>query len=156
MHVTRRYFLQATGAATAYLGVAPFDLVGILAQRLGRTLCKCKEAYHPGEEQFQELVQLYGPETWGKLGVNYGPKFALCRPKGCDTCNNSGYKGRMGLHELLVATDTLKRLIARRGSIDEIRTQAMKEGMTTLLQDGIRKVVGGHLDLKSVKAVCIK
>ena len=142
------------------MGLDPFNfadaLIGILAQRLGRTLCKCKEPYHPEEEQFQELVELYGPEAWEKLGVNYGPKFALCRPKGCDECNDTGYKGRVGIHELLVASDTLKRMIAKRAAVDEIRTQAMKEGMTTLLQDGIRKVVGGILDLKSVKAVCIK
>ncbi len=62
----------------------------------------------------------------------------------------------MGLHELLVATDVTKSLIAKRASIEEIRNQAMKEGMTTLLQDGIWKVLGGHIDLKSVKAVCIK
>jgi type II secretory ATPase GspE/PulE/Tfp pilus assembly ATPase PilB-like protein len=142
------------------MGLDPFNfadaLIGILAQRLGRTLCKCKELYHPGEEQFQELVELYGPEAWETLGVNYGPKFALCRHQGCDECNDTGYKGRVGLHELLVASDTLKRMIAKRASVDEIRTQAVKEGMTTLLQDGIRKVVAGLLDLQAVKAVCIK
>ena len=96
------------------------------------------------------------PSWWATLGVNYGPKFALCRHQGCDECNDTGYKGRVGLHELLVASDTLKRMIAKRASVDEIRTQAVKEGMTTLLQDGIRKVVAGLLDLQAVKAVCIK
>lgn len=132
-------------------------LLGILAQRLTRTLCKsCKETYHPAAGEFEELLQLYGEEYADRLGVKYSKKLQLFRPKGCKECNETGYKGRMGLHELLVATDVTKSLIAKRASIEEIRNQAMKEGMTTLLQDGIWKVLGGHIDLKSVKAVCIK
>ena len=62
----------------------------------------------------------------------------------------------MGLHELLAATDDAKRLIAKRASIEDIRNQAIRDGMTTLLQDGLMKVLEGKVDLKSVKAVCIK
>jgi type II secretory ATPase GspE/PulE/Tfp pilus assembly ATPase PilB-like protein len=131
-------------------------LLGILAQRLTRTLCKCKEAYHPDSTELEELAHLYGPEHWEKLGVEYSDGFTLHRPKGCAECNDTGYKGRMGLHELLFATDDAKRLIAKRASIEDIRNQAIRDGMTTLLQDGIWKVLSGHIDLKSVKTVCVK
>jgi type II secretory ATPase GspE/PulE/Tfp pilus assembly ATPase PilB-like protein len=141
--------------------IDPFNfadaLLGILAQRLVRTLCKdCKEAYAPSQEEFAELMESYGLEHWDKLGLRYSPEFRLYRPKGCAKCGGSGYKGRMGLHELLVGTDTIKRLIQRRDPVEQIRNQAMAEGMTTLLQDGIMKVVHGHTDFQQVRAVCMK
>jgi type II secretory ATPase GspE/PulE/Tfp pilus assembly ATPase PilB-like protein len=141
--------------------IDPFNfadaLLGILAQRLVRTLCKdCKEAYAPSQEEFAELMESYGLEHWDQLGVRYSKEFRLYRPKGCSKCGGSGYKGRMGLHELLVGSDTLKRLIQRRETIEVIRNQAMAEGMTTLLQDGIMKVIQGHTDFQQVRAVCIK
>jgi type II secretory ATPase GspE/PulE/Tfp pilus assembly ATPase PilB-like protein len=132
-------------------------LIGILAQRLSRRLCaKCKEPYNPDRAEVDALVALYGTERWADLGVSYGPELQLFRAKGCRECNDTGYKGRIGLHELLVATDDTKRLIAKRAPIDEIRRQAMKDGMTTLLQDGIWKILNGHVDLGSIKTVCIK
>jgi len=141
--------------------IDPFNfadaLLGILAQRLVRTLCKdCKEAYKPSQEEFAELMEEYGLEWWDKLGVKYTPEFTLFRPKGCAKCINSGYKGRMGIHELLLATDELKRMIQKRDPIEKIRRQAIQEGMRTLLQDGIEKVVVGHTDFKQVRAVCMR
>ena len=62
----------------------------------------------------------------------------------------------MGIHELLVATDEMKRMIQQKASVENMRIQAMKDGMSTLLQDGLEKVLGGHSDYKSVRAVCIK
>jgi type II secretory ATPase GspE/PulE/Tfp pilus assembly ATPase PilB-like protein len=143
------------------MDIDPFNfadaLLGILAQRLARTLCgACKEPYAPTQEEFAELMQEYGVEYWDALGLRYSPEFRLYRPKGCPKCNDSGYKGRMGLHELLVATDEMKRKIQRRDPIEELRKQAMRDGMTTLLQDGIQKVIQGMLDFKQVRAVCIK
>jgi len=142
------------------MDIDPFNfadaLLGILAQRLVRTLCTCKEAYHPSQEEFAELMESYGVEYWDGLGVRYSPEFTLHRPKGCTRCNNTGYKGRMGIHELLVASDELKRMIQRRTPVEQIRQQAMQEGMTTLLQDGILKVMQGHTDFPQVRAVCIK
>lgn len=132
-------------------------LLGILAQRLARTLCaKCKEAYHPDRARLEELAKLYGPMHWDKLGIKPNQELTLYKARGCKGCGDTGYKGRMGLHELLVATDDAKALIARRAAIDELRNQAIQDGMTTLLQDGIWKVLKGHMDLKSVKSVCIK
>ncbi len=143
------------------MDIDPFNfadaLLGILAQRLARTLCKdCKEPYAPSQEEFAELMQEYGVEHWGTLGVRYTPELRLYRAKGCPKCGNSGYKGRMGLHELLVATDEMKRMIQKRDPIEQLRLQAMRDGMTTLLQDGIQKVLQGSLDFKQVRAVCIK
>lgn len=143
------------------MDIDPFNfadaLLGILAQRLVRTLCKdCKEPYTPTPEEFAELMESYGVEHWDKLGVRYGPELALHRPKGCAKCGGSGYKGRMGLHELLVGTDEIKRMIQRREPVELLRKQAAKDGMTSLLQDGVEKVLGGHTDFKQVRAVCIK
>ncbi|HVQ28044.1 MAG TPA: GspE/PulE family protein, partial [Vicinamibacteria bacterium] len=143
------------------MDIDPFNfadaLLGILAQRLARTLCKdCKEPYVPSQEEFAELMEEYGVESWDALGIRYSTDFKLYRPKGCPKCSGSGYKGRMGVHELLVATDEIKRKIQRREPIEELRKQAMRDGMTTLLQDGIQKVVQGSMDFKQVRAVCIK
>ena len=90
------------------------------------------------------------------LGIKYSPDLKLFRAKGCAKCNNSGYKGRMGIHELLVGTDDMKRSIQKRESVEKMREQAQRDGMTTLLQDGIAKVLKGMSDFKSVRAVCIK
>jgi type II secretory ATPase GspE/PulE/Tfp pilus assembly ATPase PilB-like protein len=141
--------------------IDPFNfadaLLGIMAQRLVRTLCKdCKEEYAPTQEEFAELMEMYGLEHWDTLGIRYSPAFKLFRPKGCPKCGGTGYKGRMGIHELLVATDEIKRKIQKREPIEELRKQAQKDGMTTLLQDGIQKVVKGITDFKQVRAVCIK
>ncbi len=143
------------------MDIDPFNfadaLLGILAQRLVRTLCKdCKEPYTPTPEEFAELMESYGVEHWDQLGVRYSPELKLHRPKGCAKCGGSGYKGRMGLHELLVGTDEIKRLIQRREPVELLRKQATKDGMTSLLQDGVEKVLGGHTDFKQVRAVCIK
>jgi type II secretory ATPase GspE/PulE/Tfp pilus assembly ATPase PilB-like protein len=142
------------------MDIDPFNfadaLLGILAQRLIRTLCKeCKEGYVPTQEEFAELMESYGLEYWDTLGIRYSPQFTLYRPKGCNKCSG-GYKGRMGIHELLVATDEMKRKIQKRDPIAELRKQAMADGMTTLLQDGIQKVIKGITDFKQVRAVCIK
>jgi type II secretory ATPase GspE/PulE/Tfp pilus assembly ATPase PilB-like protein len=141
--------------------IDPFNfadaLLGILAQRLVRTLCgACKEEYTPSGEEFAELVREFGAEHWDRVGVSYSPALKLSRPKGCPKCGGSGYKGRMGIHELLLGTDDMKRLIQKRASVEEMRRQAIAEGMTTLLQDGIIKVLRGHTDFQQVRAVCIK
>ncbi len=141
--------------------IDPFNfadaLLGIMAQRLVRTLCAaCKEEYPPSAEEFAELVREYGAEHWDRVGISYSPSLRLCRANGCAKCGDSGYKGRMGIHELLVASDDMKRMIQKRASVEEMRKQAVAEGMTTLLQDGIIKVLRGQTDFQQVRAVCIK
>ena len=143
------------------MGIDPLNfadaLLGILAQRLIRTLCKkCREAYHPDRLEFDEMVQDYGEEPFRKLNISYDDKFMLYRPKGCNACDKTGYKGRMGIHELIVATDGIKRLIQKHETVEVMRDLAMEEGMTTLLQDGIYKSIQGVTDFKQVRRVCIK
>jgi len=143
------------------MGIDPLNfadsLLGILAQRLVRTLCKnCKEAYHPTKEEYDDIEESYGPEYFAKLNIPYTDDFTLYRPKGCDACDKTGYKGRMGIHELLVNTDEIKRLIQKRASVEVIRDLGITEGMTTLLQDGIFKSLKGSTDFKQVRRVCIK
>jgi type II secretory ATPase GspE/PulE/Tfp pilus assembly ATPase PilB-like protein len=143
------------------MDIDPFNfadaLLGILAQRLVRTLCRdCKEEYYPAQNEFAELVDAYGKERWEELNVRHTPELRLYRPRGCARCANSGYKGRMAIHELLIATDEIKRMIQKHQPVEDIRNQAIEDGMRTLLQDGVQKVLQGHTDFKQVRAVCIK
>jgi len=156
------------------MGMDPFNfadaLVGVLAQRLGRTLCKsCKEAYAPDEEEMRELLDEYCYELreieenahervrreWEARYGNDG-KFTLYRAKGCEACDDSGYKGRVGIHELLEASDTVKKHILEQATVSTITATALGEGMRTLKQDGIEKVLQGLTDIHQVRKVCIK
>ena len=140
------------------MGCDPFNfsdaMLGILAQRLVKRICDgCKEPYQPTPEQFEEVVQAYGQEEWERLGIKYDGGFTLYRGRGCDKCAQSGYKGRAAIHELLVTSAEIKRLIQTRARATEIQTVAKEGGMSTLLQDGISKALAGVTDVKQVKAV---
>jgi len=163
------------------MGMDPFNfadaLVGILAQRLAKRLCaKCKQAYSPGAEEIKQLLQEYCQEllntpqfkkdakgsyerVYKDLLRNYGDdkgQFTLYRKAGCETCSNTGYKGRVGLHELLLGTDAIKKNIQEHARVAEMLATALDEGMRTLKMDGIEKVMQGITDLAQVRAVCIK
>ncbi|NGZ97496.1 MAG: general secretion pathway protein GspE [Nitrospira sp. WS110] len=132
-------------------------MLGILAMRLCKRIClHCKESYHPTQQEYDELVQGYGARYWEKLNVAYAEDFTLFRGKGCDACNHSGFKGRVALHELLVATEDLKNLIQGRARTAEILSMAMRDGMVTLLQNGIQKVLRGVTTYRQVRAVAVK
>jgi type II secretory ATPase GspE/PulE/Tfp pilus assembly ATPase PilB-like protein len=163
------------------MGMDPFNfadaLLGVLAQRLAKRLCStCKQAYEPSPEELQMLLREYTEElkhtpsfandptaaqqaildTWKK---NYGDaqgNLRLYKPVGCNTCNNSGYKGRVGLHELMVGSDQLKKLIQEHARVAEMLACALEDGMLTLKMDGIEKVLAGTTDMKQVRVVCIK
>jgi len=142
------------------MGMNPLNfadaLILVAAQRLARTLCKhCKEDYHPNKEEFEQLAHEYGEKDFKKLGIKYSGDLKLKQAKGCDRCNNTGYLGRIGVHEVLEATDTMKRMIMKQALVEELREQAQKDGMVTLKQDGIQKIFLGHTDLKQILAVCI-
>jgi type II secretory ATPase GspE/PulE/Tfp pilus assembly ATPase PilB-like protein len=166
------------------MGMDPFNfsdaLLGILAQRLARRLCsKCKEATHPSPPRSRSLLNEYCEELmntttfkkdpkagvesvykdWLRLYGNDKGQLTLYRPpetKTCEKCGGGGFKGRLGLHELLVATDALKKLIQEQRTRREIVAVALEEGMHTLKQDGIEKVLMGITHIKEVRAVCIK
>lgn len=142
------------------MGMDPFSfsdaLLCILAQRLARRLCsECKEIYKPDKKELDEIIDEYGREYFSMTNIDLS-EVNIAKPKGCPKCNNTGYKGRLGIHEVLECTDELKGLIKKKADIDEIRKQAIKDGMTTLKQDGILKVFQGLTDLKEVRRVCIK
>jgi type II secretory ATPase GspE/PulE/Tfp pilus assembly ATPase PilB-like protein len=144
------------------MGMDPFNFADavlcIMAQRLVRTLCKdCKEAYNPDMEEYKYLLREYGKEEFlENLNISYSDELELKRPNGCPKCNNTGYRGRMGLHELLMGTDEMKKLIQSKAQMKDIRDQAVLDGMTTLKQDGVGKIFSGNCDLIQVRKVCIK
>jgi type II secretory ATPase GspE/PulE/Tfp pilus assembly ATPase PilB-like protein len=144
------------------MGMDPFNFADavlcILAQRLVRTLCKdCKEAYHPTQDEYLELVREYGEDQFNKnMNIPYTDGLTINKAKGCSLCGNTGYRGRMGLHELLMGTEEVKKLIQTSARMEEIRDQAIKDGMTTLKQDGIEKIFTGNCDLLQVRKVCIR
>lgn len=127
----------------------------ILAQRLCRRLCDCKQEYQPDRKELEDIILEYGVEDFKKTGINPAT-IKLHKAVGCAKCGDSGYKGRLGIHELLKGTDEMKTLIKRKSEIEAIRKQAINDGMTTLKQDGILKCFQGLTDLKEVRKVCIK
>jgi len=162
------------------MGMDPFNfadaLLGIMAQRLARRLCKCKEAHVATPEEVQALLdefslELQATETWKKdpkaerdklldewikeFGNDKG-ELIIHTAKGCDACGNTGYKGRLGLHELLIGTDRIKKNIQEHARVAEMFATALEDGMRTLKQDGIEKVLQGITDIQQVRAVCIK
>ncbi len=80
----------------------------------------------------------------------------MVKTVGCAKCGNTGYRGRLGLHEILDCTDEMKALIKKKAEVADVRDLAIAQGMTTLKQDGILKMLQGHTDLKEVHRVCIK
>ena len=160
------------------MGIDPFNfadaLLGILAQRLAKRLCDCKEDYIADEDEIRLLAQEYSLElqktsAWVKDAKGQmesllndwreryckDKKYTLSRAKGCSSCNN-GYKGRVGLHELMVGSDNVKRLIQQKSTVETLVAACLEEGMLTLKMDGILKVLMGTTDIKQVRSVCIK
>jgi len=114
---------------------------GVLAQRLVRKICiNCREEFQPGPDQLLELNLT--PEMVAGKKFFYG--------KGCDTCNNTGYKGRMGIHELLVMTDELRDLISKEASTDELRDLCVKSGMKTLRWSGVNAIHQGLTTMEEI------
>ncbi len=138
---------DSAGAVTRLIdmGIEPFlissTLIGVLAQRLIRRICtKCRYEYEPDDEELK------------LLGVTReqvaGHKFY--KGRGCENCNNSGYKGRVGIFELLLVSPEIQNLINDRKPTQFIKNQAMKEGMTTMRQDGINQILEGITTVSEV------
>jgi type II secretory ATPase GspE/PulE/Tfp pilus assembly ATPase PilB-like protein len=142
------------------MGLNPLNFsdafLGVLAQRLVRRLCQdCREEYHPAEDEFEEVASDYGKKFFKGTGIEYHSDLTMFRPVGCETCSNTGYRGRMGIHELMEGTPDIKLMIKKQANTEMLFGQAMKEGMTTLKQDGIVKVFQGATDISEVRRVCI-
>ena len=161
------------------MGMDPFNfadaLLGILAQRLAKRLCDCKEPYFPEQDEIKSFIAEYAEdlrhtapwkadyageakklyEGWVRSYGESG-RLRFYKAAGCDKCNKTGYKGRVGLHELLVGDDEMKKLIQERARVAELFVSAVAGGMRTLKMDGMEKVMMGATDLKQVRSVCIK
>lgn len=162
------------------MGMDPFNfadaLLGVLAQRLSKRLCtKCREAYNPEQDELESLLHEYcedmhltpafvaDPQAasaaildgWRTRFADRDGRFTLYRPVGCSECTG-GYKGRVGLHELMPGSANLKRLIQERARVDDLLATALAEGMRTLRQDGIEKTLAGITDMAQVRKVCVR
>ena len=153
-HSAKETIIRVMGMGADSVNFAD-GLLGILAHRLVRTLCnKCKEAYQPSKEEYEELAEVYGKEYFESLNLSYSDDLEFYRPSGCDDCDQTGYTGRMGIHELLIVSKNIKGMIQRRENVELILQAAMAEGMTTLLQDGIQKAIQGHTDINQIRRIC--
>ncbi|WP_435628262.1 ATPase, T2SS/T4P/T4SS family [Candidatus Ferrigenium straubiae] len=163
------------------MGMDPFNfadaLLGILAQRLAKRLCgECKKPHIANPDEIKAMLTEYSNELtntatwkkdpaaatkalyeeWVKLFANDKKEFTLYEPVGCDKCTGTGYRGRVGLHELLIGTDPVKKAIQEHARVAELLAIALEEGMHTLKQDGMEKVLQGITDMHQIRAVCIK
>ena len=119
-------------------------LLGILAQRLIRTLCEdCKQAYMPDNHELQKIMLFYGDDELFNQLNEVSDKLQIYRPVGCSYCGKTGYKGRIAVHELLASSPELSDLIYARASAAEIRKLGSTQGMNTLIQDAIVKLLNG-------------
>ncbi len=138
------------------LGLDPVNFsdacVGILAQRLIRTLCSnCKEKYPATDTDMAFIKRQYGEQLLSEL--NLPEPLELYKAKGCEECGDTGYRGRTGVHELLSMTPALRSMVYKEASVAEMKQQAMEDGMRTLVQDAIFKVIKGDTDLAQVQIV---
>jgi type II secretory ATPase GspE/PulE/Tfp pilus assembly ATPase PilB-like protein/CheY-like chemotaxis protein len=144
------------------MGLDPFhfgdSLIGVISQRLVRKLCqRCRESYFPTEIEYRKILRACGEEFIATaLGIEGREQLKLYRSQGCDACGGTGYWGRLAIHEVLVATDPIKKSIQLRGTVAEIREKAISEGMVTLLQDGIKKAMKGLTDFDQLRRISLK
>jgi type II secretory ATPase GspE/PulE/Tfp pilus assembly ATPase PilB-like protein len=142
------------------MGINPLNFSdafqAVLAQRLARVLCKkCRKKYHPSDEDSAVIKKLYGKEHFDSSGLKLTPETVIYQAEGCDECYGSGYKGRLGIHELMEGTKQIKRMIKKEADPEELFAQASSEGMTTLVQDGIAKALQGLTDITEIRRVCV-
>ncbi|MCW5941306.1 MAG: Flp pilus assembly complex ATPase component TadA [Fimbriimonadaceae bacterium] len=131
------------------MGVEPYliaaTVIGVLAQRLARRLCpECKEPY---EIEMRELMR------FGIIAGEPDEMVQIYRPVGCENCRNTGYRGRTGIHELMVINDEIAELVVRRAPLADIRAAAKANGMKELREDGLKKVLAGVTDPTEVRRV---
>jgi len=162
------------------MGMDPFNfsdaLLGILAQRLARRLCSCKQSYTPEPAELTAFLREYCDELqntsrfkadpkgsmeavykdWVRAYGNDKGQLTFYKPVGCEKCGGGGFKGRCGLHELLIASDRIKKAIQEHARVAEMLGITLEEGMRTLKQDGMEKCLMGITHIKEVRSVCIK
>lgn len=141
---------DSASAATRLIdmGVEPFlvasSVIGIIAQRLVRTLChECRERHTPSDFELEQL----GVER-SQIQENY-----IYRPKGCASCLDTGYQGRCGIHEIMMISDEVRGMVMRNASTSEVKRQAMESGMKTLREVAADKVLSGETSIEEVLRV---
>jgi type II secretory ATPase GspE/PulE/Tfp pilus assembly ATPase PilB-like protein len=142
------------------MGLNPLNFsdafLGVMAQRLTRRLCtNCREENPVTEDDFEVMVTEYGKKYFASSGIEYNSDMTVYQAGGCENCSGTGYRGRMGIHELMEGTAKIKLMIKKQANTEQIFEQAMKEGMSTLKQDGIMKMFQGQTDMAEVRRVCI-
>ncbi|MEW5899762.1 MAG: ATPase, T2SS/T4P/T4SS family, partial [Bacillota bacterium] len=140
---------DAPGAITRLIdmGIEPFmvasAVIGVVSQRLVRRVCAvCRQAYTPDEAEI--------------AFAGLKPDDVLYFGIGCEKCNYTGYRGREAIHEVLVVSSTLQNLILKRASAEELRQAARREGMATLKEDGVKKVLQGITTIKEIMRVAYR
>lgn len=132
-------------------------MLATVEQRLLKTLCpKCKQKYHPGRPEYDEIADIYGPEAFEKLNTPYSDAFYLYRPVGCDECGQTGYGGRTCVAEIFTFTSQIKRMLRRRESLDAIYQTALDSGMNPLIREALAKVLAGQTDYRHARLSCLK
>jgi len=138
------------------MGISGDDLAiasnAFMAQRLVRKLCDCKEKVVPNDQEKQDIEKVVASIS-KKAGVEIPKIEFICKPKGCSKCNNIGYKGRTTISEVLVIDRDLEELISHGALSSEIQDKSVENGMITMQQDGILKVLEGETTLEEVKRV---
>lgn len=174
--------LHTNGAAESVtrlleMGMDPFifadAMLGVLAQRLAKRLCPaCKISHQASEfellEMAEEFLSVAGVEgthsqkdyemlveQWRKQYGDESGHVKLFARVGCHACRNSGFHGRIGLHELIITSPEIKKLIRQKAAVPDILVQSMKDGTKTLKQDGLEKVLLGETTLYQIRAACI-
>ena len=132
------------------MGIEPFlvssSIIGVLAQRLVRRICSdCRKSYQPHPEQLRELG--IKEVSFRKLDRRF------FRGEGCDNCRQTGYRGRIGIHELLVMSEGVKNTILESSDSDTIRKQGLKEKMITLRRDGVNKILHGFTTAEEILTI---
>lgn len=143
------------------IGIDPFNfsdaLLAIVAQRLSRRLCdKCKKPMAVSKHDYEEWIEGFMHET-GSVPEELPKLHAanVMTAVGCDECRQTGYKGRIALHEVMIATPAVKAAIRKKADVDILKKTALAEGMWTLRMDGMMKVLKGYTDMEQVNKVCI-
>jgi type II secretory ATPase GspE/PulE/Tfp pilus assembly ATPase PilB-like protein len=150
------------------LGLDPFNfadaLLGVLGQRLVRRMCPaCRKSHDATTDELAMLAHEYCFETdlsqaeilqqWGKQYGKADGQITLYSASGCKECDEKGYRGRLGLHELLINTPVIRKMIHSRATVNEITSVAISQGMRTMRQDGIDKILQGITDWEQIKTI---
>ncbi len=138
-------------------------LLGVVAQRLARRLChRCKISRPLRPDEIDALIEEYcdgaplaASDIRAEWTARFGEELLVHGAQGCDLCSGTGYRGRIGLYELMTGGPALRPLMLQRRPVDEFVTAAMHAGMRTLKQDGIEKALAGHCDFREVRAATV-